>query len=553
MPHTTHAELFWEFVRKHPEMFVFYLLYLIVLPLQNIGLPHLYGRMVKAIQENREFKGLLIATISIIIIVQAVFTLIDWEEMRFLPMFIRHLHTRILRQVFDRYSTAMEEVRTGDMLTKIIKIPFAIYDYFDAWRYFLVPEIIVYVLTAVYLYRHDRWMGGVFGVIVGLIVAAVLWVPGLGRGVSVQRNQNYDRLHEKIEDMLRNMPAILNADRYEEEEDHLHPYQDAYAEYTAASMRYMLYSKMVFVGLLSGYLVFFFLRSYRLIRRRAMTAAVFVSLFTMMSYATGSMWRFVYQIRDLIFKIGVLEDSLGIMDPAAAPVVPVVPAPVPDGPGADGGGPVIRMAGVSFSYGPGKPAVLRDFSMDVRRGERVILTGPIGCGKSTVLKLIMRYYKPTAGQLYLDGVAYTGLSPHDIRARVGYVPQMPTLFDRTVYENINYGARHVSREEVLEVVAASGLGPVFDRLPEGLDTEVGKGGSRLSGGQRQVVWILRVLLQQPELLLLDEPTSSIDAETKENVQDLIWYAMQGRTVVGVTHDPQLLRMATRVVRMGAGA
>jgi ABC-type multidrug transport system fused ATPase/permease subunit len=538
---TTHNKVFWEFARSNPSIFIFYFLFLIVLPLQDVGLPHLYSRIVKAIQTKKPFHSYFIQVVIVIILIQTVFIALDFEEMRLQPKMIEFIDTKIMRHLFDKYSTNMEELKTGDIITKLVKIPYAIYDYYESWRFFIIPKIIVYTVAAVYIYTYDKILGAMFALLTTGIVVAILCVPLIGRYVSIKRNQNYEQLHEAMDDMLRNMPAILNADTYYKEEQTMRHYQKEYSRYTRDSMMYMIYTKIVFIIAFVVFIMFFFYRCYMLISSGRMESSTFVAMFTILTFATGSMWAIVYQIKELIFKSGILHDSLRVLDP------PKNTATLSNEITKKVGSAHIELSHVSFRYKEESPLVLDNVSLEVKHGEHVLIMGSIGAGKSTILKLIMKYYVPLRGELFLDGVPYATLNPRAIRSRIGYVPQLPILFNRTIYENINYGTRHISRDEVMALVEAVKLGDVFDKFSEGLDTPVGKIGSKLSGGQRQIVWLFRVVLQNPEVLLLDEPTSSIDAETKEAVHRLIQYAMKDRTVIVVTHDPVLKKMAKRII------
>jgi ABC-type bacteriocin/lantibiotic exporter with double-glycine peptidase domain len=165
-----------------------------------------------------------------------------------------------------------------------------------------------------------------------------------------------------------------------------------------------------------------------------MPASTFVAMFTIMMIVTGSMWRLVYVIKDLVFMVGILHESLKILDPAPAKDTPSQPM------SSDGSKPPhIMFDKVGFGYKDSDDLILDDFSLSIQHGERVILVGKIGAGKSTLLKLLMKYYQPSKGQIYINGVQYANIPPSEIRRRIGYVPQVPILFDRTVYENINYG------------------------------------------------------------------------------------------------------------------
>jgi len=553
----THGKLLREFVGENPQIFIFYVLFLLVLPLQDVGLPHLYGKIVQQIQSKQAYGRTFVWVVSIIVMIQAVNAMLDFEEMRFQPRMVEFLHTRILRHLFSEYSTSLDDLKTGEIFSKLIKLPFALYDYLEIWRYFIIPQLFVYTLTGLYLYSKDPTIGVAFGVMMSVVAFMILTIPNMCKGISMERDENFNALNEGIDEMLKNMPAILNAGTYDAEEAILLGYQAKYSEYTKRSMMCMVYCKMVFIVIYLSFILFFFWRCYGLILAGRMPAGVFVALFTIMMYTTNSMWKIVYQIKDVIFRIGTIKESMKLFDPVekARQVVPPADA-------GDAAGEVLRLARVSFKYpkaaGEERSAaasepVISDVSLSVLRGERVLLVGKIGSGKSTVMKLLMKYHLPTEGAIYLEGVPYASITEEALRTRIGYVPQTPVLFDRTVYENINYGSRRdVSREEVLALVARLGLTETFAKFKEGLDTRVGKNGGKLSGGQRQIIWLLRVILQEPEILLLDEPTAAIDAETKVAVEKLLEYAVRGRTVVGVTHDPFLHRQATRIVTMDNG-
>ena len=154
--------------------------------------------------------------------------------------------------------------------------------------------------------------------------------------------------------------------------------------------------------------------------------------------------------------------------------------------------------------------------------------------------------------IYYNKIPYNNISVEKIREIVGYVPQTPMLFNRTIYENIVYNNTSITKEQVLEIMHKFGLGEMLKKFPEGLDTNVGNGGTKLSGGQRQIVWILRVMLQNPEVIILDEPTSALDEGTKPIVQNMLETIMENKTTIMITHDQYLYKMADTIVELKNG-
>ena len=213
----------------------------------------------------------------------------------------------------------------------------------------------------------------------------------------------------------------------------------------------------------------------------------------------------------------------------------------------------VRFENVGFAYpGKDKPAV-SDFSLDVKPGEMIALVGSSGSGKSTLINLIPRFWAPTQGEIYFDGIPQSELTLESLREQIALVSQEVVIFDDTIAANIAYGCQdRVTQADIERAAEAAALTDFIQSLPEGFQTQVGANGSQLSGGQRQRISIARAFLKNAPIILLDEATSALDTESERHIQKSLDTLLQGRTAFVVAHRLSTIVNADRIVVMKDG-
>ena len=213
----------------------------------------------------------------------------------------------------------------------------------------------------------------------------------------------------------------------------------------------------------------------------------------------------------------------------------------------------IRFEAVSYAY-PGRPAAVRDISLNIKAGETVALTGPNGAGKSTLAWLLMRFADPDQGRIFIDDVDIRRLRLAELRQQVGLVAQHTLLLNGTVRDNILYAVRgDCPEKEIHNAARTAGAAEFIEALPEGYDTLIGDQGVRLSGGQRQRMALARILLRNPRVVILDEATSMLDPEGEAAFLAAARGLLNSRTVILITHRPGPLEGADRLIHLDGGA
>ena len=200
---------------------------------------------------------------------------------------------------------------------------------------------------------------------------------------------------------------------------------------------------------------------------------------------------------------------------------------------------------VTFSY-PGKDPILKNITMDIQPGERLAVVGPTGAGKSTLVSLIPRFFDPDSGRILLDGMDIKDFKLKSLREKIGYVLQDTFLFDGTIKDNIAYGKPEANMDEIVEAAKLAEIHDFIMTLPKQYETEIGERGVRLSGGQRQRIAIARVLLVDPPILILDEPTANVDANTEARLQQALFNVTKNRTTIIIAHRLWALKNTDRI-------
>ena len=211
----------------------------------------------------------------------------------------------------------------------------------------------------------------------------------------------------------------------------------------------------------------------------------------------------------------------------------------------------IEFKNVSFEY-PGRKRILNKINIDIKEGETVALVGKSGVGKSTLSELILGYYKPEEGHIYLDGIDISKLDLSWLRDQIAIVPQDLELFNSSLIKNLKYAKIDATQDEIIAASKAASAHNFITKFPKGYNSVIGEQGLKLSMGQRQRLAIAMAFLKNPKILILDEPTSALDAESEEKVQQGINHLIKGRTTLIIAHRFSTVKKADRIIVLSEG-
>jgi ABC-type transport system involved in Fe-S cluster assembly fused permease/ATPase subunit len=450
----------------------------------------------------------------------------------------QHIHALSLRYHITR--------KTGG-LSRIIERGVKGVDYILRLLLFsLGPLLLELLLTGAMLwYLFDAWYLAVVAVTIVAYVWYTFTVTEWRVKIRKEMNDQDTRANQRAIDSLLNYETVKYFNAEEREARRYDEAMGAYAEAAVKTNNSLAYLNLGQGLLINLGLIVVMVMAARGVQSGSLTVGDFVMVNTYMIQITtplnflGSMYRDIRQaLVDMDEMFQLLEQPAEVKDRPGAKPLEVT------------GGEIVFDA-VQFGYDPERP-ILKGLSFRVAPGQRVAVVGSSGAGKSTIGRLLFRFYDVTGGAIRIDGQDIREVTQQSVHARIGVVPQDTVLFNDTVGYNIAYGREGATQEEIEAAARAAHIHDFIMRLPQGYQTQVGERGLKLSGGEKQRVGIARTLLKDPPILILDEATSALDTATEADIQEELHAMGQGRSVIVIAHRLSTIADADRIVVLEDG-
>ncbi|MBK6901904.1 MAG: ATP-binding cassette domain-containing protein [Saprospirales bacterium] len=514
--------------------------------------PYLSGMMVDVAQGNSDWDfslqdiGLILLGI---LIVQGVFS----YTRVMLFAYVSEKGTADLRKALYEKLVSLpivffEKSRVGELVSRLTSDVERLYNAFSYTLAEFIRQIIILVSGVIFLAITTPKLALIMLATFPVVVLAAMFFGRTIRKLSKSRQEELANSNTIVSET---MATVQTVKAFTNEWFESVRYSRSIGEMVKISLKFArgraLFAVFIIV-VLFGALFFIIWEGANLLQAGKITAGdlvAFVSYTAIIGGAIAGLGNFYTEI---LGAIGATERVREILDTESeVEIKPVKPA---DRSTMQGN---IRYEGVRFSYPTREDMeVLKGVDFEVRAGEKVALVGPSGAGKSTIVQLLLRYYNLEEGKILVDGKSIADYDISEFRSHVAIVPQEVILFGGTIRENILYGRPDAAEEDIIEAARQANAWDFIRSFPEGLDTLVGERGVKLSGGQRQRVAIARAILKNPSILILDEATSSLDAESEKLVQEALNKLLEGRTSIIIAHRLATIRDVDRIYVLDEG-
>ena len=522
-----------KFIGNNKILFFLYFLFtLLMYPVIFIYIPEYYGKVINSFKDNKQ--SLFIFYLKILIVLYTFEWILDICIMGvtyfITPKFTEYATGTIFEFIIDNYENDFENISMGEILSKIIRLPDILFSYIDVFKNEVLKYGFVFISGFIHYYGVSKLSFMTYGVCVIMNYIYIYILYRSFNNYEAKTNKLQDEMYEGLIDCMNNMATIYTFNQEQSEKNRF--YTSIFNEYKKILYdTKSVYLKGSAVWGVATILMFIILNYiiYNDYLKKNINAEKLVSTFII----TFSLIRLFDTAQRSAYNLshiqGQIDDSEGFFNEISK----VNKSNKKVDTTFKNGDIVIK--NVYHKYAD--DFVLENINIEIKQGEKIAFVGQIGSGKSTLVKIIMGFQQLKMGDITICGNSINKIANKDLRDNIFYIPQKPKLFNRTLYENIVYGIKKPpSKEEILNILGDLDLDDIKTEFADRMDLKMGIEGNKLSGGQRQIVWLLRAFFRVSRVLIMDEPTAALDPANKQKMIHVIKKLTIGKTLIIVSHD-----------------
>ena len=548
-------QLIIEFLKKNWRLYIWTFVGFLSIPLQKVWMPHYYGKIIEQLNNKKlepaKFTFLLI--VGLWIAIQVLTILISYINKLIWPKLHTFVRNKFMYLILDRYNEAYEDVKTGDLQSKIQALPYILGGIIRDLQEFLFTNILTIISTFIYLYYYHYQLALVYLLsVICIIYLSCSYVKECGPAIK-KLEEIYDEYFEEVDDTFQNLMSVYTNKKISEEKKRISAKNSTIEKKQIKSNTCNLKYKVVYS--FANIIIFICLNTfaYYLYASKQIPISVLVSVFIINYTLLSDLLIIFYDAQAYLEMIGKTKYINAFIEKLPPKRKNNKKERIKNTKNIE-----IQLKDIWFKHPGSDKYIYKNLNLKISANQDIVIMGKIGSGKSTFAKMLVGLQHHQKGNIYLNGQNTKDLDINDIRRQIIYIPQHPQLFNRTLYENITYGlsdeeSKKIKEKDITDLLRQLQFKDLADKFSDMMHQEVGKKGSKLSGGQRQIVWILRAYFRKSSIVFLDEPTSSLDPDSKEQVMDMIRLLKETKTVIVITHDSDLKQGMDRLIVFEDGA
>lgn len=542
-------ELYIEFVKDNWKLYSVMIVLLLGLPLQKIAIPHYYGKIIETIKDGKLSLTKKIFLIMIgLYVLTGIFGLVsNYINKLIWPKMEGFIRQKIFNLILERYNEAFEDLKTGEIQTKLHDFPWFIDMIYNKFQSFVFTNTIILITSFIYLSKYHINLGVAYIIsIISIFLLSVAFVYTCKNNVSEEINM-YNELFEELDDILNNIISVFSNKKLDDEIKNIEKINKKTQEKQINTNTYNLYFQGAYNVL--NLIIFIVLNyiSYDLYVKKKINLSALSAIVIINFNILDDMSIFYNTTKEIVYMKGRIDTFNNFIDK-----LPELDTSNKKSLFGMQNSLEIKFKNIMFKPRNSDKPIYEKFNLHIPVNQDIIIMGHIGSGKSTFAKLLVGLHKYNKGDIFLNNMNFKNISINEVRENILYVPQHPKLFNRSLWENIIYGLttkelNDISTKKIYETLDKLGMHDIKKIFENRMFKLVGKNGSYLSGGQRQLVWLLRCIFKKCPVIIFDEPTSSLDGESKKNVIKLIKLIKREKTVMIISHDPDFKSIMDRLI------